>query len=34
VRAATAADRVSAPIDLAERRAQKEQFDRSLGWRT
>ena len=29
VRAATAADRVSAPIDLAERRAEKEQFDRS-----
>jgi len=34
VRAATAADRVSAPIDLAERRAEKEQFDRALGWRT
>lgn len=33
VRAAAAAERVPAPIDLAERRRQKEEFDRALGWR-
>ena len=33
VRARTAAEQVPAPIDLSERRRQKEQFDRSLGWR-
>jgi hypothetical protein len=33
VRAAAAAEQLSPPIDLAERRRQKEQFDRSLGWR-
>ena len=34
VRARAAAQQVPAPIDLAERRQQKEHLDRSLGWRS